>query len=155
MLSNLILGQPTDKDTVVAASSKDRRGYLLILVNPHFTPSPLTVDPGSWSFTRLKYNYFAVQLDIFTSDQGVGNFVRFGSWPRESCRYLIAPVASLAIRTTYERNEKPREMALPEKMKAVVFNGPYSVSVEERPVPHIQDPTDVLVKVKYTALCGR
>ncbi|CRG85734.1 RNA-binding protein rnc1 [Talaromyces islandicus] len=45
-------------------------------------------------------------------------------------------------------------MALPEKMKAVVFNGPYSVSVEERPVPHIQDPTDVLVKVKYTALCG-
>jgi threonine dehydrogenase-like Zn-dependent dehydrogenase len=46
-------------------------------------------------------------------------------------------------------------MALPEKMKAVVFNGPYSVAVEERPVPHIQDATDVLVKVKYTALCGR
>lgn len=46
-------------------------------------------------------------------------------------------------------------MALPEKMKAVVFHGPYKVAVEERPVPRIQASTDVIVKVRYTALCGR
>lgn len=40
-------------------------------------------------------------------------------------------------------------------MKAVVFKGTKTVSVEERPVPQIQDPKDILVKVKYTALCGR
>ncbi|KUL91352.1 hypothetical protein ZTR_01486 [Talaromyces verruculosus] len=45
-------------------------------------------------------------------------------------------------------------MALPEEMKAVVFHGPYKVAVEERPVPRIQASTDVIVKVRYTALCG-
>lgn len=46
-------------------------------------------------------------------------------------------------------------MEIPEKMKAVVFHGPYKVAVEERPVPQIEAPTDVIVKVKYAALCGR
>jgi threonine dehydrogenase-like Zn-dependent dehydrogenase len=46
-------------------------------------------------------------------------------------------------------------MEIPEQMKAVVFHGPYKVAVEERPVPQIQEPTDVIVKVKYAALCGR
>ncbi|KAL4875156.1 chaperonin 10-like protein [Aspergillus karnatakaensis] len=39
-------------------------------------------------------------------------------------------------------------------MQAVVFKGPLSVALEERPIPTIQDPTDVIVKVRYTALCG-
>lgn len=40
-------------------------------------------------------------------------------------------------------------------MRAVIFKGPKEVAVEERPIPKIQDPTDVIVKVGYTALCGR
>lgn len=40
-------------------------------------------------------------------------------------------------------------------MRAVVFHEPYKVTVEERPIPTIQDPEDVIVKVRYTALCGR
>ena len=40
-------------------------------------------------------------------------------------------------------------------MKAVVFHGPMKVALEDRPIPKIQDPTDVIVKVAYTALCGR
>ena len=40
-------------------------------------------------------------------------------------------------------------------MRAVVFKGPYKVELEERPIPRIQEPTDIIVKVKYTALCGR
>lgn len=40
-------------------------------------------------------------------------------------------------------------------MQAVVFKGPLQVALEERPVPQIQDPTDVILKVRYTALCGR
>ncbi|KIW06404.1 uncharacterized protein PV09_02857 [Verruconis gallopava] len=39
-------------------------------------------------------------------------------------------------------------------MKAVVFKGPKKVELEERPIPKLQDPTDVIVKVEYTALCG-
>ncbi|KAL3603013.1 hypothetical protein FPOAC2_07330 [Fusarium poae] len=39
-------------------------------------------------------------------------------------------------------------------MKAVVFNGPFDVSVEERPIPQIRDPRDIIVKVNMTALCG-
>ena len=39
-------------------------------------------------------------------------------------------------------------------MKAVVFHGPFDIAVEDRPVPRILDPTDVVVKVLYTAVCG-
>jgi len=39
-------------------------------------------------------------------------------------------------------------------MKAVVFKGPHKVEVEDRPIPKIQEPTDVIVRVDKTALCG-
>ncbi|KAJ5195603.1 uncharacterized protein N7498_009041 [Penicillium cinerascens] len=39
-------------------------------------------------------------------------------------------------------------------MQAVVFKGPLEVALEQRPLPQIQDPTDVILKVRYTALCG-
>lgn len=40
-------------------------------------------------------------------------------------------------------------------MKAVVFKGTLKVELEDRPIPKIVDPTDVIIKVKYSALCGR
>ena len=40
-------------------------------------------------------------------------------------------------------------------MKAVVFKGPRVVAVEDRPIPKIREQTDIIVKVVYTALCGR
>ncbi|KAI9375078.1 chaperonin 10-like protein [Aspergillus egyptiacus] len=39
-------------------------------------------------------------------------------------------------------------------MQAVVFKGPLQVALEQRPIPQIQNPTDVIVKIRYTALCG-
>ncbi|KAI9737469.1 MAG: hypothetical protein M1834_009624 [Cirrosporium novae-zelandiae] len=39
-------------------------------------------------------------------------------------------------------------------MKAVVFKEPRKIAVEDRPRPKIQDPTDIVVKVTYSALCG-
>ncbi|KAH7370220.1 chaperonin 10-like protein [Rhexocercosporidium sp. MPI-PUGE-AT-0058] len=39
-------------------------------------------------------------------------------------------------------------------MKAVVFKGALKVVIEDRPIPKIVDPTDILIKVKYSALCG-
>ena len=39
-------------------------------------------------------------------------------------------------------------------MKAVVFLGPHKVAVEDRPIPKIKEPEDVIVKVVYSALCG-
>ncbi|KAK2686308.1 hypothetical protein QWA68_014516 [Fusarium oxysporum] len=45
-------------------------------------------------------------------------------------------------------------MAISEVMKAVVFNGPYKISVQDRPIPQIQNSQDIIVKVNMTALCG-
>ncbi|KAI1801607.1 GroES-like protein [Daldinia bambusicola] len=45
-------------------------------------------------------------------------------------------------------------MDLPLTMNAVVFDGPYKVSLQQRPVPKIQDDGDIIVKVDATALCG-
>ncbi|MDN6410979.1 MAG: glutathione-independent formaldehyde dehydrogenase, partial [Yaniella sp.] len=39
-------------------------------------------------------------------------------------------------------------------MKAVVYKGPYEVAVEEVDDPKIQDPTDVIVRITSTAICG-
>ncbi|KAF9875665.1 putative alcohol dehydrogenase [Colletotrichum karsti] len=39
-------------------------------------------------------------------------------------------------------------------MLAVVFNGPKNVSVEQRPIPTLQNDDDIIVKVQATALCG-
>ncbi|KAJ5630911.1 uncharacterized protein N7484_011011 [Penicillium longicatenatum] len=39
-------------------------------------------------------------------------------------------------------------------MQSVVFKGPLQVALEERPRPQIKDAKDVIVKVRYTALCG-
>lgn len=40
-------------------------------------------------------------------------------------------------------------------MKAVVFHGKLDVRIEDRPIPQLVDPTDIIVKIKYSALCGR
>ena len=39
-------------------------------------------------------------------------------------------------------------------MKAVVFNGPFEVKTEERPKPQVEDPLDVILRVKYSGVCG-
>ena len=39
-------------------------------------------------------------------------------------------------------------------MRAVVFQGPYQVSVETVPDPSIEDPGDVIVQVEAAAVCG-
>ncbi len=39
-------------------------------------------------------------------------------------------------------------------MKAVVYNGPRNVSVEQVPDPKIEQKTDVLVKIHTPNICG-
>ena len=39
-------------------------------------------------------------------------------------------------------------------MQAVIFKGIGHVTVEDRPIPTCQDPTDIIVKVHVAALCG-
>jgi threonine dehydrogenase-like Zn-dependent dehydrogenase len=39
-------------------------------------------------------------------------------------------------------------------MRAVVFEGPHKVSLQNRPIPTLQAETDIIVAVTYTALCG-
>ena len=39
-------------------------------------------------------------------------------------------------------------------MKALVYNGPGKKALEERPKPTIKDPTDAIIKVSKTTICG-
>jgi glutathione-independent formaldehyde dehydrogenase len=39
-------------------------------------------------------------------------------------------------------------------VKALVYNGPRDVRIEDRPDPKIQDPNDVLVRITTTNICG-
>jgi hypothetical protein len=59
-------------------------------------------------------------------------------------------------RTNIQNGSRPKTANMSkDTMKAVVFHGKLDVRLEDRPVPKIIDPTDVIVKVRYTALCGR
>lgn len=60
-------------------------------------------------------------------------------------------------RHKYEASPAPETQHTPHqnKMRAVIFKDIKKVAVEDRPVPTVQDAGDVIVKVKYTALCGR
>ncbi|WPK27133.1 hypothetical protein PUMCH_004506 [Australozyma saopauloensis] len=40
------------------------------------------------------------------------------------------------------------------QMRAAIFNGPYSIETISKEVPSLKLPTDALVKVKYSGLCG-
>ena len=39
-------------------------------------------------------------------------------------------------------------------MKALVYRGLNTIKLEDKPKPEIQDPTDAIVKIKYTTICG-
>ncbi|KAI5956247.1 hypothetical protein KGF54_000722 [Candida jiufengensis] len=39
-------------------------------------------------------------------------------------------------------------------MKAVVFRGPFQIEVENKPIPTITEPDQIIVKVLYSGLCG-
>lgn len=40
------------------------------------------------------------------------------------------------------------------EMKAVVFYGPYDIRTETRPIPKIASPSDAILKVTFSGLCG-
>lgn len=39
-------------------------------------------------------------------------------------------------------------------MKALVYRGLNSIKLEDKPKPEIKEPTDAIVKIKYTTICG-
>ena len=39
-------------------------------------------------------------------------------------------------------------------MKALIYNGPGQKALEERPTPNIEAPTDAIVKIVKTTICG-
>jgi len=45
-------------------------------------------------------------------------------------------------------------LRMPETMRAVILRAPHRVEVTEVPKPHIAEPTDILVRVERTAICG-
>ncbi|KAL3462302.1 chaperonin 10-like protein [Aspergillus heterothallicus] len=42
-----------------------------------------------------------------------------------------------------------------ETMRAVIFKDVGNIVVEDRPIPHITDPADAIIKVKLAGVCGR
>lgn len=40
-------------------------------------------------------------------------------------------------------------------MDAVILRGPFNITIERRPKPVIENPTDAIVKVALAGICGR
>lgn len=61
---------------------------------------------------------------------------------------------SLTHSLTHNSDDNMTSQALPKTMKAVVIKEPYKIVVEDVPAPKIEQPNDVIIKVKYAGLCG-
>lgn len=72
------------------------------------------------------------------------------SWPISYLIFLFI-LGSLSCLLTSNLLKMPD---VPSHMRAVVFKSVGKVVVEDRPMPQIQDPRDVIVKVKAAGLCG-
>jgi hypothetical protein len=48
-----------------------------------------------------------------------------------------------------------RDQVMDNTMDAVIFRGPFDVAVERRPKPEIREPTDAIVRVRVSGICGR
>lgn len=69
-------------------------------------------------------------------------------------RFLIHHSFSLVYLLLFTLSAHFTSYTMSPTMKAVVFHGPGKVVVEDRPIPQIQDPKEIIVKVEKTALCG-
>ncbi|KAL8765695.1 MAG: hypothetical protein Q9209_007302 [Squamulea sp. 1 TL-2023] len=75
---------------------------------------------------------------------------------RHQVRDVICKQCKETVGWKYDKAYEPTEKYKEGKktMRAVVFKGPHKVELEDRPIPTIQDDTDIIVKVIYSALCG-
>lgn len=105
------------------------------------------MQPSSHFITQpiRYYQLFSLAPEVFLSSLSI---LAFASCPSDGGSQL--------------RKEKqiPSPTAKPSKMskttmKAVVFKGKLDVRIEDRPIPKLIDPTDIIIKVRYSALCGR
>jgi alcohol dehydrogenase len=55
---------------------------------------------------------------------------------------------------TAELPARKEGLRLPSTMKALVYHGPGKKGWEEKPTPKLQDPTDALVRIEHTTICG-
>jgi alcohol dehydrogenase len=53
-----------------------------------------------------------------------------------------------------KRTRRPAQAVRPRSMKALVYRGPGKRKVEERPLPVLQKPTDAIVRILCTTICG-
>ena len=67
---------------------------------------------------------------------------------------LIINFLKLILYTNRNGLFKQLKESYGERMKAVVFKGPQEVAVEEVENPTIEKPTDVIVKISSSAICG-
>lgn len=56
--------------------------------------------------------------------------------------------------TFYSTSHNTKENAMSESMKAMVYYGENDLRFEERPIPKILAPTDAIVKLTKTTICG-
>ena len=60
---------------------------------------------------------------------------------------------SLLAHSTPLAKPRPLECSA-ERMKALVYHGPGKKTLEDRPVPELQAPTDAIVRITHTTICG-
>src|SRR3954452_11444504 len=69
---------------------------------------------------------------------------------RRSCAWRRSGPTSMAI----ARSIRATHPAILRPMRAVTFQAPYEVRVEEKPEPELLAPDDALVRIEATGVCG-
>lgn len=101
----------------------------------------------SWTFAHIAF----LSLGIIQIRGKAGD----GSINNAGCGVLEPYIIDPSYTRTYHVEHSTNSNNMTQTMEAVVFKGPLQVALEQRPIPQLHDPTDVILKVRYSALCGR
>src|SRR3982751_2102578 len=67
-------------------------------------------------------------------------------------KVIATPIETKKTDQTFDKTSKGKEAD--KKMKALVYHGPGKKSWEEKPKPSIIEPSDALIKISKTTICG-
>ncbi|KAH2454292.1 hypothetical protein KXW63_004420 [Aspergillus fumigatus] len=98
---------------------------------------------------------YSLNAGLYTSDENLWFATVKGLEPGVTMEYKFYKIEP-GNSVTFEGGEN-RVYAVPTasgKLKAVIYTGNNKFSVEDRPIPVILEPTDAIVKVLHTTICG-
>lgn len=87
----------------------------------------------------------ARERNLASSEDSIEHYIHLGVYTAKRFTFVVSPARSMSNMATETQ---------PRQNNSLVLQGAKSIQFEERPVPKLASPHDVLLQVNYTGICG-